>query len=115
MKGRFKRMFMKVLVSLMLILGIIISLSLINHHVKLSKEKKLIVPLGNLVEINNHQMHVYTEGRGEETLVFMSGGGTSSPVLDFKSLFTLFSDSYKIAVVEKAGYGFSDITNEDRE
>jgi pimeloyl-ACP methyl ester carboxylesterase len=43
----------------------------------------------------------------------MSGGGTSSPVLDFKSLYSLLSDKYKIAVVEKAGYGFSDITDSE--
>lgn len=68
-----------------------------------------------MVEVNGHQMHVYTEGNGEETLVFMSGGGTSSPVLDFKSLFSLLSDNYKIVVVEKAGYGFSDISDSDRD
>jgi len=33
-------------------------------------------------------VHVYTEGEGDMTLVFMSDGGISSPVLDFKSLYT---------------------------
>lgn len=33
----------------------------------------------------------------------MSGGGTCFPVLDFKSLYSLLSDEYKIVVVEKAG------------
>lgn len=32
--------------------------------------------------------------------------GTCSPILDFKSLYSLLSDEYKIAVVEKFGYGF---------
>lgn len=68
-----------------------------------------------MVEVNGHQMHVYIEGDGEDTLVFMSGGGTSSPVLDFKSLYSLVSDKYKIVVVEKAGYGFSDISDTDRD
>lgn len=38
------------------------------------------------------------------------GGGTCSPVLDFKSLYSLLSDTYRIVVVEKAGYGFSEVT-----
>lgn len=38
----------------------------------------------------------------------MAGGGTSSPVLDFKSLYSLLSDKYKIVVIEKSGYGFSE-------
>ncbi|MFJ8515628.1 alpha/beta fold hydrolase [Lysinibacillus xylanilyticus] len=92
---------------------VLITASYIIHQIKLSKEDKLFTPTGKMVEVNGHQMHVYVEGNGEETLVFMSGGGTSSPVLDFKSLYSLLSDKYKIAVVEKAGYGFSDITDSE--
>ena len=60
-------------------------------------------------------MNIYTEGEGDVTLVFMSGGGTCSPVLDFKSLYSLLSDEYKIAVVEKFGYGFSDVVDKERD
>ncbi|QPQ33234.1 alpha/beta hydrolase [Lysinibacillus sp. JNUCC 51] len=92
---------------------VLITVSYIIHQIKLSKEDKLFTPTGKMVEVNGHQMHVYVEGNGEETLVFMSGGGTSSPVLDFKSLYSLLRDKYKIVVVEKAGYGFSDITDSE--
>ena len=68
-----------------------------------------------MVEVNGHRMHVYTEGRGDVTLVFMSGGGTCSPTLDFKSLYSLLSDKHRIVVVEKAGYGFSDVVDVDRD
>ncbi len=70
--------------------------------------------MGELVEVNGHKMSVYVEGDGHKTLVFMSGGGTCSPTLDFKSLYSLLSDDYKIVVVEKFGYGFSDIVDKDR-
>jgi len=58
---------------------------------------------------------VYSEGNGEITLVFMSGGGTSSPVLDFKSLYSVMRDEYRIAVIEKIGYGFSNVEDVDRD
>jgi pimeloyl-ACP methyl ester carboxylesterase len=45
----------------------------------------------------------------------MSGGGTCSPTLDFKTLYSLFENNYQIAVVEKAGYGFSDLSDIDRD
>ena len=35
--------------------------------------------------------------------------------LDFKSLYSLLSDEYQIVVVEKFGYGFSDVVKEDRD
>lgn len=97
------------------IIFFIMVVSYINHKIHLSEEDKLFVPNGNMVEVNGHDIHVYTEGEGDIPLVFMSGGGTSSPVFDFKSLYSLLSDKYKIVVIEKAGYGFSDVVDSDRD
>ena len=41
-------------------------------------------------------------------------GGTCSPTLDFKSLYSLLSNKYRIVVVEKFGYGFSDVVDKKR-
>lgn len=87
----------------------------INHKIHLQKESSLLTPVGHLVEVDGHSMSVYIEGSGDITLVFLSGGGTSSPILDFKSLYSLLSDAYQIAVVEKFGYGFSDIVDKSRD
>lgn len=114
MKKVFKRMII-IFAVLFALIGLIVVTSFTNHQIKLSKENKLFIPNGQMVDVNGQQMHVYIEGDGEETLVFMSGGGTSSPVLDFKSLYTLLSEKYKIIVIEKAGYGFSDVTNSSRD
>lgn len=97
------------------LLMLVIGISYINHKIQLTKEDSIFVANGKMVEVNGHKMHIYTEGHGKESLVFMSGGGTSSPVFDFKSLYSLLSDDYKIAVVEKAGYGFSEIVDVDRD
>ena len=48
-------------------------ISLFRHKVCSSREKDLLTPLGELVEVNGHKMSVYTEGDGDKTLVFMSG------------------------------------------
>lgn len=64
-----------------------------------------------MIEVKEHLMHLYSEGEGDIPLIFMSGGGTSSPVLNFKSLYSELSDQYLIVVVEKAGYGFSEVTD----
>ena len=108
--------------SLGVIIGIVVAIiivfiiiSYINHKIHLSQEDLLFVPNGQIVEVNGHSMHVYTEGESDITLVFMSGGGTCSPVLDFKSLYPLLSDKYRIGVVEKAGYGFSDVVDVSRD
>ncbi len=60
-------------------------------------------------------MCVYVEGEGEQTLVFLSGSGTASPILDFKSIYNRLSKDYRIVVIEKFGYGFSDISESERD
>ena len=106
---------MKILLIIAAILFIALIMIYINHRICLSKEKELLVPIGKMVEVDGHKMSVYVEGNGDKTLVFMSGGGTCSPILDFKSLYAKLSDEYRIVVVEKFGYGFSDVISEQRD
>jgi hypothetical protein len=97
------------------VIPLILPLSYIHHRIQLAKEDELFIPMGQQVEIDGRLMHVYSEGNGELTLVFMSGGGTSSPVLDFKSLYSILSEEYGIVVVEKTRYGFSDVADVERD
>lgn len=85
-----------------------------NHKIQLMNEEEQLTPLGEMVNVFGNNMHVYKEGRGDRTLIFMSGGGTSAPVLDFKALYSELSDEFVTVVVEKPGYGFSDLTDSDR-
>lgn len=105
----------RIFLLIVLILGILLLICFINHRIQLSREEKILRQIGNSVNVGGNNMNVYTEGDGDVTLVFMSGGGTCSPVLDFKSLYSLLSDEYKIAVVEKFGYGFSDVADKSRD
>lgn len=68
-----------------------------------------------MVEVDGHNMSIYTEGEGKHTIVFMSGWGTTSPILDFKPLYSRLSDENRIVVVEKFGYGFSDVVDGERD
>ena len=104
-----------VVLAMMIILVLFVIISFVRHKICSSKEKDLRTPLGALVEVNGHNMSVYIEGKEDKTLVFLSGGGTCSPILDFKSLYSLLTDEYKIVVVEKFGYGLSDVEDEKRD
>lgn len=97
------------------VLAALLLLIYANHRIHLRKELPLRAPLGKLVEVDGHNMSVYMEGEGEKTLVFLSGGGTCCPILDFKSLASCLSGRYKTAIVEKFGYGFSDVVDTGRD
>ena len=62
------------------------------------------------VKIENHKMHIFTAGdSGKPGLVLMSGSGTVAPVYDFKILYEKLVSNYRIIVIEKFGYGYSDL------
>ena len=87
----------------------------IFHCISLEKERASLNPMGKTVLVNGHKMNVYVEGDGPETIVVLSGAGIASPILDFKNLTDSLSKNYKIVVVERAGYGYSDDSNHSRD
>ncbi len=97
---------------LVAVLGVLLLLFLLvswgNHQLRLLTETRLAVPMGEMVSVNGYQLHVYVQSSGRPTCVFLAGSGTSSPVLDFKPLWSRLTGRSRIAVVERAGYGFSD-------
>lgn len=106
----------KVLLGLLILLAVFLIVMTIYNQIMLRKNKALYeTPLGQLVEVDGHNMSIYTEGEGDHTIVFMSGWGTPSPILDFKALYSRLSDDYRIVVVEKFGYGFSDEIDGERD
>ena len=87
----------------------------IFHRISLEKEQASLTPVGQQVLVNGHQMNVYVEGDGPETIVFLSGAGIASPILDFKDISDSLSKKYKVVIVERAGYGYSDDSNHSRD
>ena len=67
--------------------------------------------MGKYVGVNGHNIHLFCTGQRNETFVFLSGAGTSCPTLDFKPLWSILANEHRIIVVEKSGYGWSDVTN----
>jgi len=87
----------------------------IFHRISLEKEKASLTPMGQHVLVNGHQINVYVEGDGLETIVVLSGAGIASPILDFKEVSESLSKQYKVVIVERAGYGYSDDSNHSRD
>lgn len=60
--------------------------------------------------INGHRMHVFRAGNeNKPKLIFMAGSGTAAPVYDFKVLYEKLISDFRVIVIEKFGYGYSDL------
>ncbi len=105
-----------VLVLLAVILVLLLGVFIFNK-IMLSKEKKLLAnqQIGQFVEVDGHNMSIFVAGEGDHTLVFMAGSAASTPIISDKSFAERFDDDYKVVIIEKFGYGFSDISDSPRD
>ena len=84
---------------------------------------KIVAPRGNFirtpetmmtVEIDKQMMSYYVLGEGDKAAVFLSGWGTPSPFVDFVDIAKRLPEGFKGLIIEKFGYGFSELTTRKR-
>lgn len=110
-----KKKVKKILLIFLVIVAVFLLFTFVRHRIMLKHEEDLVKPVGQMIDVDGHKMCVYTEGEGDKTLVFMSGSGTITPILDFKSIYPQLTDKYRIVVVEKFGYGYSEHVDKPRD
>lgn len=65
---------------------------------------------GELAAVGGHKIHIYRQGaQNRPKLLLMAGSATVAPVYDFKVLYEKLAQNFRIIVIEKFGYGYSDI------
>lgn len=102
----------KVLLWLMAGLLALLLLLAAYHHLRLAWEAGQSTPVGQRVVVDGYHMNVYTQGQKRSddspTVVLLSGSGMKAPIYEYKVLYAPLSASYRVAVVEKFGYGYAD-------
>jgi len=74
-------------------------------------DSKKYSPVGKMVDVNNHKINVYSKGKGNVTVVFSSGQTTPSTYADMYSLYNEISKHTRIAVYDRPGHGWSEVTD----
>ena len=100
-----------------MIIGSIVLICLISFMINkiLSRgELDNIKPYGKLVEVNEKRIHLYSRGKGLETIVLLPGLNIPLPCADFRPLMDDLAEKYTVVCVEYFGYGFSDETDVPR-
>ena len=104
----------KALIVLFIVFLVALLAVFIYNRVMMIKESELLEdPLGQMVEVDGHKMCIFSRGEAKHTVVFLAGSGVASPILDFKGLYSQLGD-VRLVVIEKFGYGFSDVVEEHR-
>ena len=105
----------KILLCILILLIAFLLILFVYHRIMLNKEDKLLENYpGELVTVDGHHMNIHSEGEGEHTLVFLAPAGDTSPAMTFKPLYSKLNGNFKTVVIEKFGYGMSDIVDTKR-
>lgn len=117
MKTKIKKVGKIILWIIGIIVGLIVLVMLTGftlHNTYYKSQLQEIKPYGKMVEVDNENMHVYSMGDGEETIVLLAGFGIPLPSADFAPLMRKLSEKYTVVTVEYPGVGFSDETDKPR-
>lgn len=106
--------FFKIIKHIFIVITFFLILCTAIHQILSFVEKEENPTIGQYVTVNGKQMNLCILGDGENTIVLLPGLGTVAPVLDFMPLAQELSKENKVVIVEPFGYGWSDITPEER-
>lgn len=71
---------------------------------------KELICCGEYAIVQKHKLHIFRTGKEDgPVIVVMSGAGVPAPVYDYKVLYEKLKDAFRIIVIEKFGYGYSDL------
>lgn len=84
------------------------------HQILTRNELKQNPAIGQYVTVNGKNMNLCIMGNQGKKIVLLPGLGTAAPVLDFMPLATELAKNNTVIIIEPFGYGWSDITPEER-
>lgn len=93
------------LIILLMLIGSIWQQGMENH------EKTLHPPPGELIDVNNHKMHLYRLGKGDTTMIFIGGSGTPYAYTDFYYIQEGLQDIATTISFDPPGFGWSEGTS----
>ncbi|WP_240420644.1 alpha/beta hydrolase [Paenibacillus periandrae] len=99
----------------LLVILVLLGSGVIYEQVSVRQDLQTYTPSGKLYKVNGQNMHVFTGGQGDVTVVFASGWGTANPYVDFYPLYDKLAAHAKFAVYDRFGYGYSDTTDKQRD
>ena len=81
------------------------------QRIMIEKEANILLPQGEVFNINNHNMFIHSTGSGKNTVVFVAGSGTPSSFTDFFRMQKELQHYARTVCFDNAGFGWSEKTH----
>lgn len=81
------------------------------QRIMIEKEANILLPQGEVININNHNMYIHSTGSGKNTVVFVAGSGTPSSFTDFYRMQMELQPYARTVSFDNSGFGWSEKTD----
>ncbi len=99
---------MTLVASFAVLVAVGVVLALITHAAATRRERAVAAafpPLGRIITVNGHRLHVLTKGTGPDLILLH---GASGNLRDLTPLIDLLAPDYRVTVFDRPGLGWSD-------
>ena len=114
-KPRSKKRFRKYIFLSLIFVAFILLIGFSYEKIGEYNDSKNYHLRGEMVVVNNHKINIFSEGEGNVTVVFTGGLNEPSSYADFYPLYNVISKYTKIAIYDRPGHGWSEVTDVPRD
>ena len=106
----------KIFKKIVIVIFAVIFIGIVTEKIFKYADMQRFKPVGKIVQVSNgSKIHIYSKGRGKNTVVFAAGFGEFCPYVSFYPLHNEISKNNRVVVYDKPGYGWSDTTEKRRD
>lgn len=109
-----KKTYMRVTFKALIVIFIITVIGCIYQNAMVSYERGKYEKPGRLIDVYDHKMHTYSEGKGQPTVVFTVGSGTPCAYTDYYFIQKEISKITRTVSYDRLGYGWSEKASANR-
>lgn len=114
-KIKSKKLFRKYVLLSLIFVAFILLIGFSYEKIGEYNDSKNYSQIGEMVDVNNHKINVFSRGEGNITVVFTGGLNEPSSYADFYPLYNEISKYTKIAIYDRPGHGWSQVTDVPRD
>ncbi|NRY58940.1 alpha/beta fold hydrolase [Clostridium beijerinckii] len=115
LKTKNKKKFIKYVYLSFISVAFILFIGFVYERIGEYTDAKRYPPVGEMVDVNNHKINVFSKCEGDKTVVFCSGHETPSSYADFYPLYNEISNYAKVVTYDRPGHGWSEVTDKSRD
>ncbi|CUU48999.1 alpha/beta fold hydrolase [Clostridium beijerinckii] len=115
LKTKNKKKFIKYVYLSFISVAFILFIGFVYERIGEYTDAKRYPPVGEMVDVNNHKINVFSKGEGDKTVIFCSGHEAPSSYADFYPLYNEISNYAKVVTYDRPGHGWSEVTDKSRD